>query len=208
MSAHPMTGTILFDAVEAVRANTITFDDWHGNDHLGELTGLLPGVTERRYASAPRASMTSIFELGASAPAGLAAHLALRTAPSVVDHERFIAEPASTHERAQAGPWIEARIAYPVFFGVPESEREEFNNWYEQEHVRMLLDCASWLACRRFVIVGQHPRGWTHLALHYLADARALRSPERTAARSTPWRVQLSTRPWFQGDYRVLHRLA
>jgi hypothetical protein len=119
-----------------------------------------------------------------------------------------MAYPLSTQHRPQAYNWVEARIAYPVFFAVPPQEAGEFNDWYEQEHLGILFGCPSWMACRRFQIADAHPKGWTHLALHYLADASALRSPERTAARSTPWRNRLAQSPWFKGDYRVLHRLA
>ena len=209
MSAAPSTGVILFDAVEAARTDSIEFDDWHGNEHMAALGRLLPGAMERRYASAPRACMTSIFELGANAPAtALALSAEQAVAPSARDHERFVAYPLSTQHRPNANNWIEAPIAYPVFFAVPPQEAGEFNDWYEQEHLGILFGCASWLACRRFQITDAHPSGWTHLALHYLADASALRSPERTAARSTPWRARLALSPWFKGDYRVLHRLA
>ena len=209
MNAMLSTGAILFDTVEAVRADSIEFDDWHGNEHLGALARLLPGAIERRYVSAPRACMASIFELGANAPAAAQALSVERaTAPSARAHERFMAYPLSTQHRPQANNWIEARIAYPVFFGVPPQEAGDFNDWYEQEHLDILLGCASWLACRRFQMADAHPKGWTHLALHYLADASALRSPERTASRSTPWRNRLALSPWFKADYRVLHRLA
>lgn len=206
MNVREPAGSILFDAVEAVRADTIEFDAWHGNDHLPALRRQLPQALERRYVSASRACMTSIFELGAEAAAQVAEPPVTPT-DLTRRHEQFVAHPLSTHQGPQAGQWLEARIAYPVFFAVPENEAEEFNAWYEQEHLRMLFGCSSWLACRRFRIA-EHPHGWTHLALHYLADASALRSPERTAARSTAWRDRLAERPWFKGDYRVLHRLA
>lgn len=203
----PLSGSILFDSVEAVRADTIAFDDWHGNEHLNEVRRLLPQAMERRYASAPRASMTSIFELGAE-PSLPAQVMSAQPAPTARSIERFIAHPLSTQHGPDAGNWIEARIAYPVFFAVPQQEVDEFNAWYEEEHLNLLFGCSSWLACRRFWIAQPHPKGWTHLALHYLTDASALRSRERDAARSTPWRDQLAARPWFKGDYRVLHRLA
>ena len=51
MSAAAPAGAILFDSVEAVRANTIEFDDWHGNDHLADLTQQLPGAALRQRAA-------------------------------------------------------------------------------------------------------------------------------------------------------------
>lgn len=205
MKTAQMTGAIWFDTVEALSADGIAFDDWYGNDHLGGLNQWRPKAEQRRYASAARACMTVIIELGDAQPVQTPPDT---RSPLARRHEHFLARPLSTQHRPQAGPWIEARIAYPVFFAVPPAEAGEFNDWYEEEHLGILFGCSSWLACRRFEIAGPHPQGWTHLALHYLADASALRSPERTAARSTPWRDRLAARPWFKGDYRVLHRLA
>ena len=45
------------------------------------------------------------------------------------------------------------------------------------------------------------------VALHYLAGIAALTSPEREAARATPWRDRLAVERWFRGEYRVLHRI-
>ena len=56
---------------------------------------------------------------------------------------------------------------------------------------------------RRFRIIDGEPERWTHLALHYLADSRALTSPERERARASPWRARLAQESWFNGKYFV-----
>ena len=65
---------------------------------------------------------------------------------------------------------FEAPVLYPVFYSVPDESADEFNAWYTEEHVPLLLKCKDWLMCRRFLISEADPQPWTHLALHYLGD--------------------------------------
>ena len=77
---------------------------------------------------------------------------------------------------------------------------------YEDEHIEMLLRCKDWLMVRRFEIYDAETQPWTHLSPHYLADMKALASPERNAARDTEWRARLAAEPWVQGSYLVFER--
>lgn len=200
-------GLILFDAVQAASCAGIAFDAWHGNHHLQALRAALPGAPHERYASAARACMVTVCELLAQddAATAMSAHgpkneLAMRV-------ERFLAEPIGTQARPDAGELRRAPVAYPVFFGVPPARQDEFNRWYDEEHLPILLGCPAWLGCRRFRLVTPHSQGYTHMALHYLADTSPLESPERDRARRTPWRDRLAAEHWFRGDYQVFYRL-
>ena len=45
------------------------------------------------------------------------------------------------------------------------------------------------------------------MAIHYLASAAALSSPEREKARGTEWRNRLAQRPWFsKGQYKAFDK--
>ena len=81
-----------------------------------------------------------------------------------------------------------------------------FSAWYVEEHLDMLLRSPYWPACRRYRIQNPGAGAWTHVALHYLTDLRALESPERDAARSTPWRARLDKESWFRGEYHPYYR--
>ena len=109
----------------------------------------------------------------------------------------------------QASAWVFPKPkGGPVFFEVPPEWRTQFNDWYEREHVPMLLECPQWLMCRRFELQALAGCPWTHMALHYLSDLRALSSPQRDAARSTPWRRELEQHDWFRYTHRLGLRLA
>jgi len=105
-------------------------------------------------------------------------------------------------------PGAEAGVLYVVAFAVPDEEAEDFDGWYEEEHVPLLMRVPGWLRVRRYVV--RHPGfdgpPWTHLALHELADASALDAPERAAARDAPRRAALAGRTWFGGSGRWTYR--
>jgi hypothetical protein len=86
-----------------------------------------------------------------------------------------------------------------VTFPVPPEDLEEFDAWYREEHVPMLMAHASWLRCRRYRAVSADRGVATRIALHLLADIAVLDSPERDAAAKTAWRQRLAERPWFRG---------
>ena len=74
---------------------------------------------------------------------------------------------------------------------------QDFNEWYEQEHISMLSKCPGWLRSSRWELMdARDPRTWEeqkgiarYLALHEWEDADAvLTSPELKAAMATPWR--------------------
>jgi hypothetical protein len=86
-----------------------------------------------------------------------------------------------------------------VIFPVPAIDQEEFDAWYREEHVPMLMAHPSWLRCRRYRVAGDKQTTPTRIALHDLADLSVLESPERAAAAETKWRLELAARPWFAG---------
>lgn len=95
-------------------------------------------------------------------------------------------------------------LLYTVSFTAPDDRAEELHRWYDEEHIPLLLGCPYWMASRRFRVDGAPRPGHTEfLALHWLSDIRALSSPERDAARRTPWRDRLAQEPWFRGTYQV-----
>jgi hypothetical protein len=123
---------------------------------------------------------------------------------SVSGFTRYIAEQTGNYtRRVDPADGLDAPWLYSVFFKVPPERQGEFNDWYEKDHIPMLLECKDWLLVRRFRVVDGEPKSWTHLTLHYLMDARALESPERRCARQSPWRARLAEETWFTPEYSV-----
>jgi hypothetical protein len=109
--------------------------------------------------------------------------------------------PVADHD----GP--DGHVLYVVTFAVPYEDEEEFEAWYADEHVPLLMRVPGWLRVRRYrARPGGDGPPWTHFALHELRDAAALERPERVAARDTPRRAALAARPWFRQSGRWLYR--
>lgn len=100
-----------------------------------------------------------------------------------------------------------AGVLFVVAFAVPGEAAARFDDWYETEHVPMLMQADGWLRVRRF---GPRPGSdgppWTRLALHELRSASVMDAPEREAARATPRRARLAAEPWFSPSGRWLYR--
>jgi hypothetical protein len=88
---------------------------------------------------------------------------------------------------------------FKVGIWVPPASRAEFLDWYESEHLPILLECPTWNGCR--FVEKQVPDGHQFYALHQLESPSALDSEERRRSRSTPWFMHLKQNPWFDESF-------
>ena len=198
---------IVFDSITVERQTGFAFDVWYANHYLPAVLAKQQYLGVRCYGSPLRAAYLAVFEASAQAAAIDPAVLPQPAHESIIATERYIAEKVGERKAPTVNDAIfDSDILYPVFFRVPAAREAEFNAWYDEEHLGILLRCPYWPACRRFRVVYPGADSWTHIALHYLTDLRALESSERTEARNTPWRARLAAETWFRGDYRVYHR--
>jgi hypothetical protein len=199
--------TIVFDTITVKREGGIAFDTWHQNHYVPSVMATGQMLTVQCYGSPLRATYVSVFESNAS-PAALQGALPTPAHEAIISSERQVAGFMNQQIAPDAGdPFHDAPIVYPVLFCVPPEGEQDFNAWYDEEHLGILLKSPHWPMCRRFKVHNPAPGSWTHIALHYLRDLRALESKERDEARATPWRDRLAKHAWFKGDYRVLYRL-
>jgi len=82
----------------------------------------------------------------------------------------------------------------------PELEKE-FNDWYDTEHVPLLMRVPGWMASRRFIrIQGNAPK---YLALYELESPAVLDRSEHEATHKTEWYRRL--RPHFENFSALLY---
>lgn len=204
---------ILFSEMTPAASFAPDFHAWYDAEHIPVRMGA-PGFRgAQRYARDGGPGFLAVYELASPDALRTPAYEAIKARPSertrwmlgnVSGFTRYTGRAIAVAEKAGgAAAFADAPILYAVSFTVPASDMSEFDAWNEQEHVPMLMGCADWLEVRRFDVVGGEPEGYTRLTLHYLRSKAALDSPERTAARGTPWRKRLAERPWFKGDYAV-----
>ncbi len=208
-----MSSAVLFSEMTPDAEWEAEFNDWYDQEHIPVRMTLPEFTGAQRYKRNDR-NYLAVYDMTGLEALENPDYVALKTQPTartermlrdVTGFTRYIGNeiscavnPASTRT-----DWIEAPVLYPVLFDVPQDRLQEFDDWYDQDHVPILLECADWWAVRRFDLRIADPNSFNRLALHYLGNASALESAERQRARDTDWRKRLATEPWFRGTYTV-----
>jgi hypothetical protein len=98
---------------------------------------------------------------------------------------------------AQDAPWL-----YIVHTDLPDHIVDEYNAWYDNEHLPRLVTVPGVIRARRYTAVTGSPR---YLTAYELTDRDAFESPEGLKARKTPWTAKM--RSLFQNTRRRMCRL-
>lgn len=85
----------------------------------------------------------------------------------------------------------EARAVLVVNVEIDPVDEDEFNRWYDEEHVPEKLATPGFLSARRFRVAGGAPR---YLVIYELADPDAALSPEYMAQSPTDWGASIMAR--------------
>lgn len=207
-------GGILFSEMTPPPGHEAEFNAWYDDEHI-PVRMKAPGfVSAQRYRAQEGDGYLAVYEVDRLAAFDTPEYKVIKTQPSdrtrwmlknVSGFTRYLGEEIFCTAGADAAA-LNAPVLYAVWFNVPAERAADFNAWYEQDHIPILMECKDWLAVRRFKIVDGEPGRWTHLALHYLDSVEALESPERQRARQTPWRDRLAAEPWFKGQYTLFDR--
>ncbi len=118
---------------------------------------------------------------------------------AVTRFTRFTCVEVASVVRSHAPPVETAPVLHAVWLSVPAHAAADIEAWYREEHIPLLMEEPLWRAAVSYRILHGEPEHLTHLALHYVESAEALKSPVRQRARGTPWRQRLSQEPWFRG---------
>lgn len=94
-------------------------------------------------------------------------------------------------------PWL-----YIVHTDIPDDIVDEYNEWYDQEHLPRLVTVPGVIRARRYTAVAGNPR---YLTAYELTDKDAFESPEGLKARKTPWTAKM--RSLFHNTRRRMCRL-
>ena len=94
-------------------------------------------------------------------------------------------------------PWL-----YVVHTDVPDDIVDEYNRWYDQEHLPRLVTVPGVIRARRYTALAGHPR---YLTAYELTERDAFASPAGLKARKTPWTEKM--RSLFSNTRRLMGRL-
>lgn len=204
-------GAILFSEMTPAPEWERDFNDWYDSHHI-PIRMAVPGfLSAQRYRTPENPNYLVVYELDSGDVLSTPAYTAVKNNPSettrwmlanVRGFTRYLADETDVWVTPAArDKAFEAPFLYTVGFKVPADRADEFDRWYREEHVPLLMECTDWWMVRRFRVISGEPAPPTHLALHYLGNASALESDARARARATPWRAKLATETWFKGTY-------
>lgn len=186
------------------------FNDWYDNEHV-PLRLPIPGFNSwSRWVAADgeRPTYGALYDLSSTAViseppyASLASTRSEREAAiiprlALLDRRTYtLVEPVHP---PKAGDAYDVRKPGPyasiVEIEVKPDAEDEFNKWYEEEHIPMLAKVPGWVRSRRFVLEfagatgseakeGQPPK---YMAIHEWEVPAAFETTEFKEATSTPW---------------------
>jgi hypothetical protein len=186
------------------------FNDWYNLEHIPQVVGLPGFIGGRRYrcADAPLKYLAWYDTLDENVEPG-------------ADFQRIVAEPTPWSRRMRGlygnkrerfnfrlmrdvGRASEPDTAwlYIVHTDIPGHVVDEYNEWYDQEHLPRLVTVPGVLRARRYTAVSGSPR---YLTAYELIDPNAFESPEGLKARKTPWTDKM--RSLFQNTRRSMCKL-
>ena len=80
-------------------------------------------------------------------------------------------------------PWL-----YIVHTDIPDDIVDEYNEWYDNEHLPRLVTVPGVVRARRYAAVAGNPK---YLTAYELTDKDAFESPAGLQARKTPWTAKM-----------------
>lgn len=213
----PKGSALLFSEMTPDASFEAKFNDWYDREHIPVRMACDGFASAQRYKAREGAGYLAIYELADSGVLSRDSYKEVKNNPSeetrwmldnVTGFTRYLCEETSAQlkDGTDAATALDAPVIHSVWFNVPESGRADFDDWYDNEHIPMLMKSPDWLMVRRFAVLDGVPETFTHLSIHYLAREEALSSPERAAARATPWRARLAEQEWFKPSYSVFRR--
>jgi hypothetical protein len=186
------------------------FNDWYNLEHLAQVLALPGFLRARRYRcdEAPIRYLAWYDTVDESVEPGPHFHrLVAEPTPWSRRMRRFYGEKRERFNfrlMRDVGrvpetdtPWL-----YLVHTDIPEDIVEEYNAWYDAEHLPRLVTVPGVARARRYAAVCGSPR---YLTAYELTDRDAFESPEGLKARKTPWTERM--RSLFRNTRRSMCRL-
>ena len=206
-----MASGILFSQMEPPAEWEADFHDWYESEHIPDRLdddGITAATRYRAISGSP--AYLAVYELTDLGALERPEYRRLKEEPSertarMLANVRGFTRYTCGLTYDSGGSDSHSHLSV-VAFAVPEHDEAQFDDWYESEHIPALLAADDWLRVRRYRVRSGEGGPWTHLALHELASAEVMDSPERAAAREGPKRDALSGRPWFTQSGRWLYQ--
>ena len=192
------------------------FNDWYTLEHVPQLTAL-PGFARTRRYFCDKADIRYLAWY----------ETADQDVEAAKDFQHIVANPTPWSQRMRklygdqrermnfqlmcevgSTPSPDAPWMYIVHTDIPDYIVDEYNAWYDQEHLPRCVGIPGVLRARRFAstgILGGGSNGPRYLTAYELTGPDVWDSPAALQARKTPWTEKM--RALFSNTRRVLYQL-
>lgn len=181
------------------------FNDWYNTEHIPQLLGIPGFLSGRRYQAVegePR--YLALYELTNVEVLKSDAFRQVRESPTewskkIIPLFRNTAIGAYRQLFACRNyPIQEAEFVLTVRLNIPAERENEFNQWYNIDHLPALVSVPGVYGARRFQAAESDPK---YLAVYEMNDAGVPKSAAWDKARNTDWTIKM--RPSLK-DARVI----
>jgi hypothetical protein len=207
---------ILFSEMTPPVGEEDVFNRWYDEEHIPVRMAAPRFISARRYRDGTTQNYLAVYELESQAALSTPEYQRIKQSPAdltrrmlaaVRNFTRYTALLLSCRSRGGDAAMLDSSVLYAAFFTVPPEKVAEFDAWYEEDHIPLLMREERWLGVRRFAVLDGQPHPFNRLTLHHLSDRSALNSEARERARATPWRARLASQAWFRGHYLLFDAL-
>ncbi|KAG6855531.1 hypothetical protein H0H87_001514 [Tephrocybe sp. NHM501043] len=191
------------------------YNDWYDNEHIPPRLDVLGVLSSARYKAVDslKPSWLALYDITSPDVAQSSDYKAL--APNASQREKQImANLGSINRRVYENlvsyiyphtqlASLPARYVFVVHMRVSIHAEEDFNRWYNEEHMVLLSRVPGWLCGKRYRLLESVSRGvkiepsedekpyTDYLAIHELESHGFIGLPEFNAAIKTPWRERV-----------------
>lgn len=208
-------GGLITVRLDVDAAHEAEFNDWYALEHVPQLTALPGFVLTRRYFC----EKSDIRYLAWYETAD-------ETVEAAQDFQHIVANPTPWSQRMRTlygdrrermnfklmrevgGSPVDAPWMYIVHTDIPDHIVDEYNEWYDREHLPRCAGIPGVLRARRYMSTGiagggnLNPR---YLTAYEMNSADVWESPAAQLARKTPWTEKM--RSLFSNTRRAYYKL-
>jgi hypothetical protein len=203
---------LLIAAFDFSTAHADEFHDWYDLEHVPERKAVPGfGACERWIGDEQPTLSVATYDLDSADVLRSQAYASIAYGNLSVWSKRVIAmcKRVLRFEGTQIGP---GGAAAPEGAGalllnamnVAPAAEDDFNAWYDEEHIHALAGVPGALAARRYRSTAADGGSHRYVAIYHLASPEVARGAAWNAAVDTPWTARV--RPHFRDRIRILTR--
>ncbi len=184
------------------------FNDWYNTEHIPQLLGVPGFLSGRRYQAVEgEPKYLALYELTDAEVMKSDAFRQVREMPTEWTKKMrplFRNTAIGTYRQIFSHgtrPAKDADFVLTVRLNIPAEKENDFNEWYNVDHIPALVGVPGVYCARRYVAVEGDPK---YLAVYEMTEGRIPKSPEWDKARNSDWTLRI--RPQLKDGKAITSR--